>query len=40
VGLFVINSNLYPDSPGFGYADIGLVADVRDKQKNMAFARQ
>lgn len=40
MGLFVINSNLYPDSPGFRYADVGLVADVRDKQKNLAFARQ
>ena len=40
MGLFVINSNLYPDSPGFRYADVGLVADVRDKQKNLEFARQ
>jgi biotin carboxylase len=40
MGLFVINSNLYSDSPGFRYADVGLVADVRDKQKNLAFARQ
>ena len=40
MGLFVINSNLYPDSPGFRYADVGLVADVRDKQRNLAFARQ
>ena len=38
--LFVINSNLYPDSPGFRYAEVGLVADVRDKKKNLAFARQ
>jgi biotin carboxylase len=40
MGLLVINSNLYPDSPGFRYADVGLVADVRDKRKNLAFARQ
>ena len=40
MGLFVINSNLYPDSPGFRYADVGVVADVRDQQKNLAFARQ
>lgn len=40
MGLFVINSNLFPDSPGFRYADVGLVADVRDQQKNLAFARQ
>lgn len=40
MGLFVINSNLFSDSPGFRYADVGLVADVRDKQKNLAFARE
>jgi biotin carboxylase len=40
MGLFVINSNLFPDSPGFRYADVGLVADVRDQQMNLAFARQ
>jgi len=40
MGLFVINSNLYPDSPGFRYADVGLVADVRDTEKNLEFARQ
>src|SRR5258705_13805601 len=38
--LFVINSNLYPDSPGFRYSDVGLVADVRDRKKNLEFARQ
>ena len=37
--LFVINSNLYPDSPGFQYADIGLVADVLDLEQNLTFAR-
>lgn len=40
MGLFVINSNLYPDSPGFRYADVGLVSDVRDRKKNLEFARQ
>jgi carbamoyl-phosphate synthase large subunit len=39
MGLFVINSNLYPDSPGFRHADVGLVADVRDLEKNLEFAR-
>jgi carbamoyl-phosphate synthase large subunit len=40
MGLFVINSNLYPDSPGFRYADVGLVADVLDREKNLAFAHE
>jgi len=40
MGLFVINSNLYPDSPGFRHADVGLVADVRDLEKNLGFARE
>jgi carbamoyl-phosphate synthase large subunit len=39
MGLFVINSNPYPDSPGFREADVGLVADARDAEKNLAFAR-
>ena len=38
--VFVINSNLYPDSPGFRYSDVGLVADVRDREKNLEFAHQ
>jgi carbamoyl-phosphate synthase large subunit len=38
MGLFVINSNLYSDSPGFRYADVGLVADVLDLEKNLDFA--
>lgn len=38
--LFVVNTNLYPDSPAFSFADIGLVADVLDKEKNLALARQ
>lgn len=40
MGIFVVNSNLYPDSPGFGFADIGLVANVLDKEKNLEYARQ
>lgn len=40
MGLFVINSNLYPDSPGFRYADVGLVADVLDLETNLGFARE
>jgi phosphoribosylaminoimidazole carboxylase (NCAIR synthetase) len=38
--MFVINSNPYPDSPGFRYSDVGLVADVRDRKKNLEFAHQ
>jgi biotin carboxylase len=40
MGLFVIDSNLYPDSPGFREANVGLVADARDAEKNLAFARE
>jgi biotin carboxylase len=40
MGLFVVNSNLYPDSLGFSCADIGLVANVLDKEKNLEYARQ
>ncbi len=40
MGLFVINSNLYADSPGFGEAHVGLVADARDAEKNLEFARE
>jgi biotin carboxylase len=38
MGLFVINTNLYPDSPGFRYADMCLVADVLDLEKQLACA--
>ncbi len=40
MGLFVVNSNLYPDSPGFKHADVGLVADVLDMEANLSFARE
>ncbi len=40
MGLFVINSNLYHDSPGFAIADVGLVANVLDRERNLEFARQ
>jgi len=39
MGLFVINTNLYEDSPGFRYADVGVVADVLDKERNLEIAR-
>lgn len=40
MGLYVINTNLYPDSPGFKFADVGLVADVLDRNKNLEYAQQ
>ena len=36
----VVVSNLYPDSPGFEFADIGVVADVRDRERNLEIARE
>ena len=39
-GHYVICSNLYEDSPAFKYADIGLVANVLDKEKNLQFAKE
>jgi biotin carboxylase len=40
LGLFVINSSLHADSPGFMHADMGLAADVLDLEQNLAFARE
>ncbi|MDB5988717.1 MAG: hypothetical protein JWQ10_120 [Herbaspirillum sp.] len=40
LGIFVVNTNLYPDSAGFEFADIGLVANVLDRDKNLEYARQ
>jgi carbamoyl-phosphate synthase large subunit len=40
MGLFVICTNLYPDSPGFRYADAHVVADVLDLEKQLACARE
>jgi biotin carboxylase len=39
MGFMALNSNLYPDSPAFQFADGFLVADVRDREKNLAYAR-
>ncbi len=39
MGCYVINSNLYADSPAFAYADVGLICNVLDKEKNLAFAK-
>ncbi len=38
MGHYVICSNLYEDSPAFPYADACEVADVLDKEKNLAIA--
>ncbi len=35
-----MNSNLYEDSIGFKYADFTGVMDVRDKEKNLALAKE
>lgn len=40
MGHFVICSNLYEDSPAFQYADIGEVANVLDKEKNLEIAKK
>lgn len=40
LGHYVICTNLYPDSPAFQYADVGLVADVLDKEKNLEYAKK
>lgn len=40
LGLFVINTNLYENSPGFKYADVGVVADVLDKKRNLEIAKK
>lgn len=40
LGLQVINTNPYPNSPGFDFADVGLLANVLDVQKNLEYARQ
>lgn len=38
MGHYVICSNLYLNSPAFQYADVGLVANVLDKERNLAYA--
>ena len=40
LGYEVLNSNLYEDSPGFEFSDFTAVSDVRDKEKNLEFAKQ
>lgn len=40
MGFFVVNTNLYADSPGFAYADAHAVVDVFDVAQNIAIAQQ
>lgn len=40
MGHFVICSNLYEDSPAFKYSDVGIVANVLDKERNLEIARE
>ena len=40
LGHYVINSNLYEDSPGFKYSDETYVANVLDIEKNLEIARR
>ena len=40
IGHYVINTNLYENSPGFAYADEHYVIDVLDKEKNLEIATQ
>ena len=39
MGLFVVNTNLYQDSPGFKNADVGSIVDVLDVLGNLDIAR-
>ncbi|MBW5448462.1 ATP-grasp domain-containing protein [Cohnella sp. CFH 77786] len=40
MGLRVLNTNLYPESPGFEYADLTAIADVLDKDNQLRLAKQ
>ena len=39
-GHYVICSNLYKDSPAFEFADVGIVANVLDKDRNLEIAKR
>ena len=39
-GLYVINTNLYEDSVGFRFADVGLAVDIYDLEKHVAIGRE
>lgn len=38
LGHYVLNSNLYEDSPAFKYADENIALDVRDMEGNLKYA--
>lgn len=40
LGYYVINTNLYENSPGFEYADKTAVIDVLNKDKNLTVAQE
>lgn len=40
LGHYVICSNLYENSPGFQFADVGEVSDVLDKERNLEIAKK
>ena len=40
LGYETINSNLYPDSPAFQYADHSEITDVKDLERNLAIGRK
>ncbi len=40
MGFEVYNANLYPDSPGFAYADGSFVANVLDREANLRYAKE
>ena len=40
LGYETVNSNLYPDSPAFQYADHSEVTDVKDMETNLAIGKK
>lgn len=40
LGLYVVNTNLYPNSLGFSFADVGLIIDVLNKDENLRAAKK
>ena len=40
LGLYTINTNLYPNSLGFQFADLGLALDIYDREGHLALARE
>jgi biotin carboxylase len=40
LGLYVICTNLYPDSPAFAYSDLNFVVDVLDVERNYIIAKE